>query len=148
MINTNMDGTQYMTKALLPFFVDQQKGLMINISLLTVSDSYSKNDIYKATKAFLIQFSLKLRADLVKKGVQATSIELDLAETVFSVPRFKGDQKKADSVCQSTHSIQTQALAEMCYWITTLPEYLNLNCLDIMTRCPGLGPFQIIRDLF
>ena len=147
MVQTNINGVLYMTKALLPYFVEQKKGLIINISSIAASYSYPGSNVYGATKAFLTQFSLNLRADLVKKGIRVTSIEPGLSETEFSVVRFKGDQEKADSVYQGTHPIQPNDIAEMCYWVATLPSHLNINRLEVMARCQGFGPFQIVRDL-
>ena len=145
MVQTNINGVLYMTKAVLPFFVDQKGGLMINISSVAASYSYPGSNVYGATKAFLTQFSLNLRADLVKKGIRVTSIEPGLAETEFSVVRFKGNQEKADAVYQGTKPILPQDIAEMCYWVASLPKHLNINRLEVMAGCQGFGPFQVVR---
>ena len=82
-----------------------------------------------------------------KKGIRvSTNIGSGVAETEFSVVRFKGNQEETDSIYAGIHHIQSQDIVEMCYWISTLPSDLNLNRLEVMARCQGFGPYQVIRN--
>ena len=94
----------------------------------------------------LSQFSLNLRADLVGKGINVTSVEPGLAETEFSIVRFKGDKEKASQVYQNTRSIKAEDVAETIYWVATRPKNININKIEIMAGDQAFNPFNIVKN--
>lgn len=146
MIDTNNKGLVRMTHALLPHFVARGKGLIINLGSIAGSVAYPGGNVYGATKAFVDQFTLNLRADLIGTGVRATNIAPGLCGgTEFSNVRFKGDDAKAASVYQGTEPLTAQDIAETAYWIASLPPHVNINYIEMMPGCQGFGPLNIQR---
>ena len=96
-------------------------------------------------KAFVSQFSLNLRADLVSKGIHVTSVEPGLAETEFSLVRFKGDNEKASKVYENTNFIKPEDIGETIYWVATRPKNININRIEIMAGLQAFNPFNIIK---
>ena len=125
MIDTNIKGLVYATRAILPLMVENGEGHIINLGSVAGSYPYPGGNVYGGTKAFVSQFSLNLRADLVGKGINVTSVEPGLAETEFSIVRFKGDKEKASQVYQNTRSIKAEDIAETIYWVATRPKNIN-----------------------
>ena len=102
-------------------------------------------NVYGGTKAFVSQFSLNLRADLVQKGINVTSLEPGLAETEFSLVRFKGDASKASEVYKNTKVIKPEDIAETIYWIATRPKNININKIEIMAGDQAFNPFNVVK---
>src|ERR1700730_1963158 len=102
MIDTNIKGLLYCTRLILPGMVERRAGHVVNISSVAAFYAYPGGNVYGATKAFVTQFSLNLRADLLGTPVRVTDIEPGLAETEFSVVRFKGDENRASTVYAGT----------------------------------------------
>ena len=145
MIATNVRGLAYVTRAVLPGMVERGRGHVVNISSIAGSYPYPGGNVYGATKAFVTQFSLNLRADLVGTPVRVTSIEPGLAETEFSIVRFAGDAERAGKVYAGTDPITAADIAEAVHWVATLPEHLNVDRLEIMPTCQAAGPLAIHR---
>jgi 3-hydroxy acid dehydrogenase/malonic semialdehyde reductase len=102
--------------------------------------------VYGATKAFVRQFSLNLRADLAGRGVRVTDIEPGLCGgTEFSVVRFQGDVERAAAVYQGVEPLTAEDIAESVHWAANLPAHVNVNLLEVMPTCQSAGPFQIVR---
>jgi 3-hydroxy acid dehydrogenase/malonic semialdehyde reductase len=146
MVDTNIKGLMYMTRAVLPAMVERGRGHVINMGSVAGSWPYPGANTYGATKAFVEQFSNNLRADVHGSGVRVSNIEPGLAESEFSVVRFQGDQKKADAVYKGTAPLTPKDIAETVYWIATQPAHVNVNRLEIMPVCQTWGPFAIHRD--
>ncbi len=147
MVDVNVKGLMYMARAVLPGMVERKDGVIINIGSVAGTYPYPGGNAYGGVKAFVHQFSLNLRADLVGTGVRVTSFEPGLAETEFSLVRFKGDAEKAANVYKGTRPMTPEDVAEMLYWIGTLPAHINVNVLEVMTEKQAFGPFVIKRDL-
>lgn len=146
MIATNCQGLAWMTRALLPRMVDRGSGLVINIGSVAGSYPYPGGNVYGATKAFVEQFTLNLRADLVGTGVKATNIAPGMSGgTEFSNVRFKGDDAAAAKVYQGTQPLTPEDVAEAAYWIATLPAHVNINHIEMMPTCQGFSPFAVRR---
>jgi len=108
---------------------------------------YPGGNVYGATKAFVDQFTLNLRADLVGTGVRATNIAPGLAGgTEFSNVRFKGNDEAAAKVYQGTVPLNAGDVAEAAYWVSTLPPHVNINGIEMMATCQGFAPFTIKRN--
>jgi 3-hydroxy acid dehydrogenase/malonic semialdehyde reductase len=146
MIDTNIKGLVYATRTILPLMVENGEGHIINLGSVAGSYPYPGGNVYGGTKAFVSQFSLNLRADLVGKGINVTSVEPGLAETEFSIVRFKGDKEKASQVYQNTRSIKAEDIAETIYWVATRPKNINVNKIEIMAGDQAFSPFNIVKN--
>lgn len=146
MVDVNVKGLMYMARAVLPGMVERKDGVIINIGSVAGTYPYPGGNAYGGVKAFVHQFSLNLRADLVGTGVRVTSFEPGLAETEFSLVRFKGDAEKAANVYKGTKPLSAEDIGEMLLWIGTLPPHININVLEVMTEKQAFGPFVIKRD--
>jgi len=146
MIATNCQGLVTMTRAVLPDMVARGSGLVINIGSVAGHYPYPGGNVYGATKAFVEQFTLNLRADLVGTGVRATNIAPGLCGgTEFSNVRFKGDDAAAARVYEGTQPLTAKDIADTAYWIATLPPHVNVNSIELMPTCQGFSPFAIKR---
>ncbi len=132
MIDTNTKGLTYVTRAILPNMVNKRKGHIINLGSIAGSYPYPGGNVYGATKAFVKQFSLNLRADLLGTKVRVTCIEPGIAETEFSLVRFKGDNAKSDEVYENKKPLTAIDIAECIRWVATLPAHVNINRVEVM----------------
>jgi 3-hydroxy acid dehydrogenase / malonic semialdehyde reductase len=147
MIDTNCKGLVAITHALLPAMVARGSGTVINIGSTAGAYPYPGGNVYGATKAFVDQFTLNLRADLVGTGVRATNIAPGLCGgTEFSNVRLKDDAAAA-KVYEGTVPLTASDIAEAAFWIATLPPHVNINYIELMPTCQGFGPFTIKRDV-
>ncbi len=146
MIETNCKGLVTMTRMILPGMVERGTGMVINLGSVAGAYPYPGGNVYGATKAFVDQFTLNLRADLVGTGVRATNIAPGLCGgTEFSNVRFKGDDAAAGKVYEGTVPLTAHDIAETAYWIATLPAHVNINYIEMMPTCQGFGPFAVKR---
>ncbi|MFC5480784.1 SDR family oxidoreductase [Massilia suwonensis] len=146
MIATNCKGLVTMTRALLPAMVERGSGLVINLGSVAGHYPYPGGNVYGATKAFVEQFTLNLRADLVGTGVRATNLAPGLCGgTEFSNVRFKGNDEAAAKVYEGTTPLTAKDIAETAYWIASLPPHINVNSIEMMPTCQGFAPFNIKR---
>ncbi len=146
MIDTNIKGLNYMTRAVLPGMVERNTGHIINIGSIAGSYAYPGGNAYGATKAYVQQFSRNLRADLLGKAIRVTNIEPGLAETEFSVVRFHGDIDKAQNVYQGTHPLFADDIARTVVWASSQPEHVNINSIEVMPTCQAWGPLAVAKD--
>lgn len=146
MIDTNCKGLVTITRAMLPDMVARGRGTIINIGSVAGAYSYPGGNVYGATKAFVDQFTLNLRTDLVGTGVRATNIAPGLCGgTEFSNVRLKDDAAAA-KVYEGTTPLTATDIAETAYWIATLPPHVNINYIELMPTCQGFGAFNIKRN--
>ncbi len=145
MITTNVTGLVRMTRAVLPGMVARNRGDVINLSSVAASYPYPGGNVYGATKSFVRQFSLNLRSDLLGTKVRVTSIEPGMADTEFSVVRFKGDQAAADNVYKGVHAMSADDVALVCESVLKLPAHINVNTLELMPVQQAWGPFAVDR---
>jgi 3-hydroxy acid dehydrogenase/malonic semialdehyde reductase len=147
MIETNITGLVHMTRALLPAMVARGAGTIVNLGSTAGRYPYPGGHIYCASKAFVEQFSLCLRADLVGTGVRVTDIMPGLVGgTEFSAVRYKGDQDKAQSVYQNTKPLDEHDVTEAVHWVVNLPAHVNINAIEMMPACQAPGPLIVKRD--
>lgn len=145
MVDTNIKGLLYCTRALLPGMVARNRGHILNIGSVAGRYPYPGGNVYGATKAFVRQFSLNLRADLLGSQVRVTDIEPGMAETEFSLVRFKGENDKSAKFYEGTQPLQPEDIADIVYWAATRPAHVNINTLEVMPVCQAFGPFAISR---
>ncbi|WP_410604053.1 SDR family oxidoreductase [Amycolatopsis sp. lyj-90] len=147
MIDTNIKGLAHLTRALLPGMVERGRGHVINIGSIAGTYPYPGGNAYGATKAFVHQFSLNLRADLHGTGVRVTNVEPGMVGgTEFSVVRFEGDQGKADNVYKGTTPLTAADVAESVFWAASQPEHVNINVIELMPVVQTFSALQIHRS--
>ncbi len=133
MMDTNVKGLVHMTHAVLPGMVERKCGHIINIGSVAGLYAYAGSNVYGASKAFVKQFSMNLRADLIGTPLRVTCIEPGLsAGTEYSHVRFKGDTARVEKIYQGVEALSPDNVAEAIYWTATLPSHVNINALEIM----------------
>lgn len=146
MVDTNIKGLTYCTRHIVPRMIVNREGHIINISSTAAQYAYPGGNAYGATKAFVSQFSKNLRADLHGSGVRVTNIEPGLAESEFSLVRFKGDEAAAKKVYEGTQPLQPNDIAEAIYWSVQQPAHVNINNIEMMPVCQSWGPLPVHRQ--
>ncbi|MBF0168128.1 MAG: SDR family oxidoreductase [Alphaproteobacteria bacterium] len=145
MIDTNVKGLVTVTRTLLPGLVERQKGHIVNIGSVAGSYPYPGGNVYGGTKAFVKQFSLALRSDLLGSNVRVTNIEPGMADTEFSLVRFKGDSGEASKVYQGVDALTGEDIAETVFWSTCLPPHVNINSIEVMPTQQAFAGFKVER---
>jgi len=143
MVDTNVKGLMYTTRAVLPGMVARNRGHVIDMGSIAGNWPYPGGNVYGATKAFVQQFSRNLRADLIGTRVRVTNVEPGLCETEFSVVRFKGDRTKAESLYAGKDPIVAEDIAEIIYWVVNLPVHVNINSIEVMPITQTWGPLPV-----
>jgi len=147
MVATNITGLIHVTRAILPGMVARNSGTIINLGSTAGNYPYPGGHIYGGTKAFVKQFSLNLRADLVGKNIHVTNIEPGMCQgSEFSKVRFGGDEEKAAAVYAGTQSLTPEDIAEAAAWVISLPAHMNVNRMELMPTCQATGPFAVKRQ--
>jgi 3-hydroxy acid dehydrogenase/malonic semialdehyde reductase len=133
MVDTNIKGLLYVTRAVLPGMVERGRGHVINIGSVAGEWPYAGGNVYGGTKAFVRQFSLNLRADLHGTPVRVTDVEPGLCSgTEFSNVRFHGDDAKAAKVYAGIDAITPEDIADTVHWLATMPGRVNVNTISLM----------------
>ena len=146
MVDTNCKGLTYCTRAILPGMVARQRGHVINLGSIAGTYPYPGGNVYGATKAFVRQFSLNLRADLTGTALRVTDIEPGLCGgTEFSNVRFKGDDTKAANVYKDVQPLTAEDIADSIYWIATRPAHVNINTIELMPVAQSFGSLTVHR---
>jgi len=146
MVDTNIKGLMYVTRAILPGMVTRNAGHIINIGSVAGSYPYEGGNVYGATKAFVAQFSRNLRTDVSGTAIRVTNIKPGNAETEFSLIRFKGNVAKAQAVYQGYQPLTAEDIAEMVFWVTHLPSHVNVNELEVMPVAQSWAGYKIHRQ--
>lgn len=144
MIDTNVTALASITHRLLPLLVER-KGAIINLSSVAATYPYPGGNVYAATKAFVRQLSLALRADLHGTGVRVTSVEPGMAETEFTLVRT-GSQQSSDTLYSGVQPMTGEDIADTILWIATLPPHLNINRIELMPVNQSWQAFAIHRE--
>ncbi|MDE0878966.1 MAG: SDR family NAD(P)-dependent oxidoreductase [Sphingomonas bacterium] len=146
MIATNVTAVTELVHAVLPGMVARGRGDIVNMSSVAATYPYPGGNIYGATKAFVRQFSLNLRADVVGTGVRVTSVEPGMCDTEFSTVRFDGDKGAADKVYANMTPLSADDIANAVTWILQQPRHVNINAIELMPMQQAFGPFAVKRD--
>lgn len=146
MIETNNLGLVVCTRLVLPNMVNRKRGHIINIGSIAGSYPYPGGHVYCASKAFVKQFSLSLRADLTATGVRVTNIEPGMVETTFSLNRFKGDSVRAAKVYEGANALTADDVAESVFWAATLPPRVNINRIELMPQTQASAALAVHRS--
>jgi 3-hydroxy acid dehydrogenase/malonic semialdehyde reductase len=146
MVDTNVKGLMYVTRAVLPGMVARDTGHVVNIGSTAASYPYPGGNVYGATKAFVRQFSLNLRADLVGTRVRVTEIDPGLVGgTEFSNVRFRGDDARAAGVYDGADALTPDDVADTVFWAATRPPRVNINVIELMPVSQAFGPLVVHR---
>lgn len=146
MVAVNVTGVLHMTRALLPGMVERDRGHVVMLGSIAGTYPYPGGHVYGASKAFVEQFALNLKADLVGRHVRVTNIEPGLCGgTEFSAVRFGGDQARADAVYAGTTPLTADDIAETVGWVVGLPAHVNINRIEMMPTCQASGPLTVKR---
>jgi 3-hydroxy acid dehydrogenase/malonic semialdehyde reductase len=147
MVATNVTGLIHVTRAVLPGMVARNRGTILNLGSVAGTYPYPGGHVYGGTKAFVEQFSLNLRADLVGRNIRVTNIEPGLVGgSEFSQVRFGGDAQKAANVYAGTTPLSPEDIAETASWIVGLPAHMNINRIEMMPTCQASAAFAIKRQ--
>lgn len=133
MINTNVKGLMYMSKAVLPFMIAHKKGHIINIGSTAGKEVYKDGNGYCASKHAVDAISKAMRIDLLPYQIKVTAIHPGAAETEFSLVRFKGDDQKASAVYDGYKALEAADIASIVYYVSTLPAHVCIN--DLVVTC-------------
>jgi 3-hydroxy acid dehydrogenase/malonic semialdehyde reductase len=126
--------------------VARGRGHILNLSSTAGSYQYAGGHVYGASKAFVSQFSLMLRADLLGAPVRVTNIEPGMVETDFSLVRFKGDAARAGAVYQGLQPLTPEDVAETIRWAIAQPAHVNINRIELMPVMQAPAGLAVHRE--
>jgi 3-hydroxy acid dehydrogenase/malonic semialdehyde reductase len=145
MIDTNVKGLMYVTKAVVPFMISRKKGHIINIGSTAGKEVYKDGNAYCASKHAVDAISKAMRVDLLPHSIKVTAIHPGAAETEFSIVRFKGDASKADAVYDGYQALQAKDIANIAFYTASLPEHVCIN--DLVVTCTSqANSFYLHKD--
>jgi NADP-dependent 3-hydroxy acid dehydrogenase YdfG len=145
MIDTNCRALAHTVRAILPGMVERGRGHVVTIGSIAGDWPYPGGNVYGATKAFVKQFALGLRADLMGTGVRVTDLEPGMAETEFSQVRFHGDTDKAKKVYQGVDPLTAADVADAVHWVLTRPPHVNVSRLELMPTAQAVTGATVFR---
>lgn len=147
MVDTNVKGLMYVTRAVLPGMVERRRGHIVNLGSIAGTYPYPGGNVYGASKAFVRQFSLGLRADLLGTPIRVTSVEPGLVGgTEFSNVRFGGDDTKAAKIYSGANALTPEDVAETVHWVASLPARVNINAIELMPVTQSFAPLAVYRS--
>jgi 3-hydroxy acid dehydrogenase / malonic semialdehyde reductase len=132
MIDINVKGLMYVTKAILPWMIEEQSGHIVNISSIAGKEVYLKGNAYCASKHAVDAFNSGLRIDLMGKGIKVSVINPGAVNTEFSTVRFKGDTKKADKIYEGFEPLVAHDIADLIYFVVSRPKHINISDTTIL----------------
>lgn len=132
MIDTNVKGLLYISRAIIPFMIKRKKGHVVNLGSIAGKEAYPNGNVYCATKHAVDALSKGMRQDLLPHGIRVTQICPGAVETEFSLVRFKGDNIKADNVYKGFKPLSGEDIANAISYCINLPEHVNINDMIIM----------------
>ena len=126
MIDINVKGLLYVSRAVLPLMLPHKKGHIVNIGSIAGKEVYPNGNVYSASKFAVDALTQGMRIDLVQEGIRVSEVNPGLVETEFSEVRFKGDKERAASVYKGLEALQAQDIAELIAFIVTRPAHVNI----------------------
>ena len=131
MIDGNVKGLLYVTKAILPKMIEKNEGFIINIGSIAGKEVYPNGNVYCASKFAVNALNKAMRIDLNKHNIRACAIHPGAVETEFSEVRFKGDKKRAKSVYSGYKALQPEDIADIIYFVISRPYHVNIEDLIV-----------------
>lgn len=132
MIDTNLKGLLYVTRAFLPHMVERDRGHVVNIGSLAAHMVYPAGNVYGATKHAVRALTHSMSVDLVGTRVRVSTVDPGMVETEFSEVRFHGDAERAARVYRGITPLSAEDVAEAVLWIVDRPEHVNVRDLVLM----------------
>ena len=127
MIDTNVKGLLYVSKYIMPVMIARKSGHIINIGSIAGKETYANGNVYCASKYAVDSLTNGMRIDLLKYGIKVTVVHPGAVETEFSLVRLKGDKQAADNVYKGFKPLTGEDVAEVVYYVSSLPEHVNIN---------------------
>jgi len=144
MIDTNVKGLLYVTRAIAPLMVARNKGHIFNLGSIAGKEIYENGNVYCASKFAVDALSKSMRIDLLKDNIRVTLIAPGMAETEFSLVRFKGDEQKAKNVYKGIDALTAEDIADVIFYCATLPDHVCINEV-VITPTQQAGVHNSIR---
>jgi 3-hydroxy acid dehydrogenase / malonic semialdehyde reductase len=139
MLDTNVKGLNYISKAVIPLMIERHLGHIINLGSIAGKEVYQYGNGYCASKFAVEAITQAMRIDLLPHNIKVTGIHPGAAETEFSLVRFKGDEQKAAAMYKGFTPLQANDVAEVVYYVTTQPAHVCINDLVIMPTAQASG---------
>jgi NADP-dependent 3-hydroxy acid dehydrogenase YdfG len=137
MIDTNLKGLLYITKAVLPLMKDNNGSHIINLASLAGKEVYPNGNVYCATKFAVDALSKSMRIDLLNRGIKVTNIAPGMVETEFSIVRFKGDLEKAKNAYKGLQPLIAEDVADVIFFAASRPSHVNINDIVLTPVAQG-----------
>ncbi|MDQ3550716.1 MAG: SDR family NAD(P)-dependent oxidoreductase [Bacteroidota bacterium] len=131
MIDTNVKGLLYITRAVVPWMIENKKGHIINLGSIAGKEVYERGNVYCASKFAVDALTKSMRIDLLEHQIKVSSINPGAAETEFSLVRFKGNEEASKKIYEGYTPLTAKDVAEVVYYVTTLPQHVCVNELSI-----------------
>lgn len=145
MIDTNVKGLLYVSKAVAPLMIARGKGHIINLGSVAGKEVYEKGNVYCATKSAVDAITQSIRIDLLPHRIKATAIHPGAAETEFGLVRFKGDAATAGKVYEGYKPLSAEDVADVIYYCASLPDHVCINDL-VLTCTAQANSFYTFRN--
>jgi 3-hydroxy acid dehydrogenase / malonic semialdehyde reductase len=145
MIDTNIKGLLYVSKAVAPFMMARKKGHVINIGSIAGKETYEKGNVYCASKEAVDAISRAMRIDLLKYGIKVTAIHPGAAETEFSLIRFKGNETAAAKIYEGYQPLTANDVAAIIVYCAQLPAHVCINDL-VVTPTAQASSFYLYKE--
>lgn len=139
MIDINIKGLLYVTKAISPSMVALKKGQIINIGSISAKEVYEGGNVYCATKHAVDALNKGMRMDLSKYGIRVSAVHPGLVDTEFSTVRFKGDVTRADDVYKGFEALKAEDIADLIHFVVTRPYHVNISDVLILPNAQASG---------
>jgi len=143
MIDTNIKGLLYVTRAVAPIMAARNEGHIINIGSIAGKEVYPNGNVYCATKYAVDALTKGMRIDLLDKHIKVTAIHPGMVETEFSVVRFKGDEERASAVYKNLEPLVADDIAEAVWFAVSRPKHVNINDLVIMPTAQATATLTV-----
>ena len=143
MIDTNIKGLLYLSRALVPHMVSRKQGHIINIASIAGKQVYPGGNVYCGTKHAVDALSQGMRIDLVPHGIKVTNVAPGMVDTEFSLVRYKGDQDRADKVYQGLTPLYAADIADVIWYVANTPPHVTIN--DIVVMATDQASATVVR---
>jgi NADP-dependent 3-hydroxy acid dehydrogenase YdfG len=145
MIDTNVKGLLYVTRAVVPGMVERKSGHVINLGSIAGHITYPNGAVYCATKAAEKAVNDGLRQDVLGTPIRVTSVDPGMVQTDFSLVRFQGDEERAGNVYKGVKPLTAEDIADVILWAATRPAHVNIADV-VLTPVQQANPFMLVRD--
>ncbi len=145
MIDINVKGLLYVSRAILPAMVARKSGHVINIGSIAGFEAYPNGNVYNASKFAVRAINKAMRLDVLEYGIRVGAVNPGLVETEFSLVRFKGDQERSSNVYKGFEALQAEDIADAVYYMATRPAHVNIEDIHIFPTAQA-GATRVIKS--